>query len=157
MRISWEHDIDGLRSWADLEHHLGDAWSDVTDRRTGLVLLTVFDQLLVDEPPDGTAAQRRALQQLGFQLRDERCWSWTPRDLTNGLRTARSYEQLAAAVDRARSRQALRVLRDVYGCAPADLRVTVVDEDGEDEWEDDDDVLPDLECAVLETRYGRPS
>lgn len=153
MRISWEHDIDGLRTWADLEHHLGDAWSELTDRRTGLVLLTVYDELHLDEPPDGTASQRDALRRLGFQPRDEGCWSWTPADLTLAERTTGAYD---AAVDRARSAQALRVLREVYDSAPADLRVTVFEEDGEDEWEDDDDAWPGLDCAALEARYGRP-
>lgn len=168
MRISWNDDlIDDLRSWDDLELYLGSEWREVRDGASGLVLTTHFDDLLVDEPPSGTAAQRRLLHKRGFRRKAERCWAWTPpppsaddlRPPPAAWRGRMAASWKAAerdrALDRARSAQAVRVLREVYACAPADLEVWIVNADGDDVWEDeDDDGAPALDCASLEALYG---
>jgi hypothetical protein len=168
MRISYEYDVDGLRTWADLEHHLGDQWCEVRDRRTGLALSTHLDELLVDEPASGTAAQRRALHKAGFRRRDHGCWAWTapepadppppPGRSSTTMATSWAWLERDRALDRARSAQVLLVLREVYRAAPADLVVTVLDDDAaEEDWDDDDeddDVSSGLDCAALEARFG---
>lgn len=69
---------------------------------------------------------------------------------------AASNMQLTQAIDRARSEMAMRVLREVYGCSPEQLVVTVVNDDAVDEWEDEDQgAFPALDYAALEARFGR--
>lgn len=162
MRTSWDSDVDGLQSWAELQDLLREPWHEVRDGRTGLALSTHFDELLVDPPASGTAAQRRALHRAGFRRRDDVCWSWTPAEPVDlppapdsflpSMAQAWCRHMRERAVDRARSTQALLVLRDVYRSAPADLVVTFPPAD-EDEWDDDDeddDAWPALDCATLD-------
>lgn len=159
MRISWEDDIDGLQTWDDVAACLAERWREVLDRGNRVLLTTHFDDLLVHEPPAGTATQRRMLHRHGFRRMDERCWSWTPAAPPAGdlppppprlpASTAARWTSLALdrAVDRARSDMALRVLREVYRSTPDHLVVTVVGED--EEWDDeDDDEVPGLDCAA---------
>jgi hypothetical protein len=164
MRISYEYDVDGLRTWADLEHHLGDQWWEVRDGRTGLALSAHLDELLVEEPASGTAAQRRALHRAGFRRRDEGCWAWTapepadppppPGGFSARMATSWAWVERERALDRARSAQVLLVLRDVYRAAPADLVLTILDDAAGQDWDDDDDVSSGLDCAALEARFG---
>lgn len=169
MWSSWEDEIDGLRSWEELTAYLAGGWTQVRDGDGGLVLTTHFDELLVDEPPGGTATQRRGLHRLGFRRRDDRCWSWESEPPTSGelpppprgfpplLAAAWTSSQRDEAIDRARSDMAVRVVREVYRCPPERLVVTVVDDDELDDWdaEDDDDAaVPGLDCAALEARFG---
>lgn len=160
MRISWEHDIDGLRTWADLCHHLGDHWRQVHVRRTGLTLSRHFGEVLVDEPASGTAAQRRALHRAGFRRRDEHCWGWTPPEpsdlpppsarLPPLVASAWRWSERESAMDAARTAQVVHVLREVYAAAPAEIVVTIA-EDDEDEWDDEEDEYwPVRDCAALE-------
>jgi hypothetical protein len=166
MPISWDDVIDDLRSWDDLECHLGGRWREVRDRVSGLLLTTHFDDLLFDEPPSMTEKQRTLLRQLGFRPVDEGCWSWTPPPPSAGdlrpappgfnARTAAAWAALERdlAIDRARSAIAVHVLREVCRSSPPDLEVYVPsdDEDEDEDWADDDD-LPGLGCAALEARF----
>jgi hypothetical protein len=163
-----EDDVGCLRTWDDLAFYLGESWRQVRDAIADVVLTTHFDELLVDEPSAGTARQRRQLHQLGFRRKDDRCWSWTPPSpprvevpppsagLPAFFSAAGSNMRLTRTIDRARSEMAMRVLREVYGCSPEHLVVTVVNDDADDECEDeDDDVFPPLDCLALEARFGR--
>jgi hypothetical protein len=163
-----EDDIDCLRTWDDLAFYLGEPWQQVRDPVADVVLTTFFDELLVDEPSDGTARQRRQLHRLGFRRKGDRCWSWTPPSPprvdvpspSSGLpaffSAAGVNMRLTQAIDRARSDMAMRVLREVYGCSPEHLVVTVVNDDADDDWEDEDnDLFPALDCASLEARFAR--
>ena len=163
-----EDEIDNLRSWDELTDVLGGIWREVRDQRAGVVLTTHFDELLVVEPPGGTAKQRRRLHQLGFRRRGQRCWSWEPpppdahelppppRWLPPSLGAGWTSSRREERVDRARSEMAVRLLREVYGCSPEHLIIAVVnDDEDEDEDEDwDDDAFPALSCAALEARFG---
>jgi hypothetical protein len=166
MGFSWEHDVDDLQSWADLEHHLTDQWCQVRDRRTGLSLSTHLDELLVDEPTSGTAAQRRALHKAGLRRREPGCWSWTPPEpvdlppppdpFPSRMATAWTRLERQRALDEACRAQALLVLREVYRAAPADLVVTVLDDDDDEEDDWDDDAWPQMDCTALEALFGPP-
>lgn len=164
MQTSWDDLIDDLRSWDDLEHHLGGEWLDVHDRATGLLLMHGGDDLELHEPSAGSAAQRRRLHKLGFRRQDGPRWTWVPPEpppqpappsfspRTAAVWTASLRMQ---AIERAVSAQALHVLREVYRCRPTDLEVQVA-VDPDDWWddEDEDDDLPDLDCAALEALFG---
>lgn len=127
MNHFWEDDIDGLHTWDDLGSYLAGRWRQVRDRDVGVVLTTHFDELLVDEPPAGTARQRRRLHQLGLRRRDDRCWSWTPpspspgdlppppRGLHAAMSAAWTSSQLELAIDRARSGMAALEARSGQG------------------------------------------
>ena len=167
MHFSWEHDVDSLVSWAELEDYLRDPWRAVRDRRTGLTLSTHVDELVVDEPASGTASQRRALHKAGFRRREPRCWTWTPPEPVDlpppnsfppRMAIAFARAERNRALGRSRSAQALLVLREVYRAAPAELVVMVPEDDEDDEWDEDDDehdaAWPALDCAALEVLFG---
>lgn len=162
MWTSWEDDIDGLRTWDELIDHLGEECRQVRDGDAGAVITTDVDELLVDEPPMGRARQRRALHKLGFRRTSDGCWSWTPSAgdlpppsprLPAFMAPAWTRVQRAEALDRARREMVVRVLREVYGCTPEQLIVTVVYDENLGEWEDDE-AFPALDCAAIEDRFG---
>jgi hypothetical protein len=167
MLSIWDDEIDDLRSWDEVEGYLQESWDEVRDRPSGLRVMH-DDELLVDEPRSATAKQRRLLHRAGFRrVPDEaRSWSWTPPDPgpsgqawvsqlppRNQARVEARYREMAR--ERARSEMALRVLRDVFGCAPEHLTLTVTRE-AEDDWEDEEDeLLPGVDCQTLEAVLGQ--
>jgi hypothetical protein len=154
MLTIWDDIVNDLHTWAEVEDYLSDDWYEVHDRVTGLAVTDV-DILLVDEPPSGTAAQRRLLHRAGFRRVRPGApqWSWTPPErapadveappmsatVTPRIRATLEAWQRDLAQLRARNRMAVYVLKQVYQCAPANLSVVLPlerDED-DDDWDDD--------------------
>lgn len=128
-------DLDGFGDWEEVEDLLAhEPWEGVRlDRADGtsLTLHTRYDGRLSILDSDLTAADRAALCRCSFMPRsvpgDGRCWVWAPPSSHRPRRVAakeivRSSELLWACLNQ-RDRKAIRVLRDVLGAAPQELRL----------------------------------
>ncbi len=154
----WAED---LESWEELADLLRDDWDRVEHPPLGLSLERADGLLAFDLRGRWHARHRRGLHRLGFRavaLGGVDAWKWDvePQLRTTDLsRFASSFESIfgdersaagAARVGGLRTslardhlvrEQALRVLREVFRCEPADLGVLLVRED--DDWADEDD------------------
>lgn len=150
--------VDDLESWEEVADLLRDEWDRVEHPGFGLSLERADGLLAFDLGGRWRARHRRGLHRLGFRKLDLPridVWLWDVEpqlrstDLSafaTAFEAVHGTERYVAALRWLRSslardhlvrEQALRVLRDVFPCEPADLHVLLVQED--DEWEDEED------------------
>lgn len=147
MYVCDDEEIDELRSWDEVAFVLEDEWIEVRDRTTQLKVARDDRSVLVYEPAGATAKQRRLLHRAGFRTWQPRCWSWTPpppdpADLKPlqyeptlpWMRTRWEAFRVRAERDRSLAAMALRVIRDLMGCAAEDLTVVVFVE--REDWDE---------------------
>jgi hypothetical protein len=162
---SWDDDgwAEDLESWEELADLLRSDWDRIDSPPLGLSIERADGLIAFDLRERWHARHRRGLHRLGFRPLARggvHVWKWDvePQLHTTDLsRFASPFESIferepsAATVLRMRTslardhlvrEQALRVLRDVFRCEPADLAVLLVREDDAWEEEDEDDVWP---------------
>ena len=143
---------DGFNDYAQLTAEcLPVSW--VYDIGRTFVLRQGLHSISVAEHGDGRARQRRGLHRLGFRSVSSlsvRVWQWqvTSEMVTHELRARPPLADsevctpfletlnLVLATDQLLQEQTVRVLRDVFRCAPSQLRLLAPREDEDDTWDD---------------------
>ena len=134
----------------------------VLEPRAGLELFRESRTLyILEQPGRWRARRRRGLHRLGFRpeaaLRTV-SWQWTVAEADLSATAERLHDTLgrrhdptgvlqrlhrSMAADRLAVDQALRVLQEVFQVAATELTIVVPREDDFDDWEDDEEPLPD--------------